>query len=221
MRDRCRCHRTNWLRKLKGKGLLPRVQLLETCTEEDATDTERFWIAFVRSTGAELVNQTDGGDGMTRPSLAVRMKMSVAQKGIPKGPCSLDRARKISEAKKGKPNGRLGFVPSVETREKLRRAHTGRRSPNKGIPRLREHVQKAVATRLRNAKPMPESFMVWVRENHPGRKPVVCVTTGERYPSLAAAVKAKRCGESTIRESINRGIVRGGLLWKWADAQAN
>ena len=126
----------NWIKSLISKGMLPQIEILE---ELDSSlllnDSEKFWIASVKATGAELLNMTNGGDGQSNgwcPSAEVRIKMarsrpngligykqeeshkaaiSRALMGRPKAPFSAEHRRNNAKAQGGKPfkdkNGNL------------------------------------------------------------------------------------------------------------------
>jgi hypothetical protein len=55
-------HKANWIRSLLALGLKPQLKILETGTGNWA-DQERWWIAKSRFYGADLTNDTDGGEG--------------------------------------------------------------------------------------------------------------------------------------------------------------
>lgn len=89
-----------------------------------------------------LVNYTDGGEGMSNPTLETRQKLSkvhigkvtseqtkkklsIAHKGKT---LSEEHKVKLSLAKLGKPSAWKGKTPSLETREKMRLAKLGKPS---------------------------------------------------------------------------------------------
>jgi|CXWL01.1.fsa_nt_gi hypothetical protein len=92
-------HKTHWL---NGLMAMPILRIVEWCNSHvDASERERYWIAKLRGEGIKLTNSTDGGEG--QPGLR-----------------HSDEARaKISRASKG-------HSVSMETREKIRLAHTGK-----------------------------------------------------------------------------------------------
>ncbi len=49
-------------------------------TKAEALEAEIFWIAYYKSIGAELMNMTDGGDGMTGQTKEIKAKISAALK---------------------------------------------------------------------------------------------------------------------------------------------
>lgn len=93
-----RSHRGCWLRGLRDLGLRPSIVVLEEVNDADGSLVERFWIASLRASGADLVNACDGGEGgATRTG-----HISTAQ----------HRAN-IAKA-------RLGIRPDEDTRDKMR-----------------------------------------------------------------------------------------------------
>lgn len=93
MRDKCQCRRTAWLKNLRSRGAVPVFVELEIVPAADANDAEVSMIAFVRSCGAELVNGTDGGDGMANITPEVRMKMSASRRKQPTNPAAIKAMR--------------------------------------------------------------------------------------------------------------------------------
>lgn len=117
MNDHGTCHRTNWLRSLKIKGLKPTLVILQELPENAAwQDAEKAWIAYGYSQGWPLVNNTSGGDGVcglpeeTRRRIAqtwvgrkhsaeTKAKIGAASK-LKKMP--EDAKKRISESQKGR-----------------------------------------------------------------------------------------------------------------------
>ena len=71
-------HRGNWIRSLVKEGLVPEIFCIEEIPDKNWQHEERFWISYFRSIGCDLVNGTDGGDGMSNPSLETRAKLKVS-----------------------------------------------------------------------------------------------------------------------------------------------
>ena len=67
-------HRLNWLRSLAKDGVMPQAVVLEQVTAENWKAKEAFWINhFGRK---NLVNSTNGGEGLVNPSQAVRDRIA-------------------------------------------------------------------------------------------------------------------------------------------------
>jgi hypothetical protein len=68
-------HRSNWIRQLISLGLSPVIELLEVVEDSQRIDSEQAWILGFRQIGANLVNSTDGGEGIINPSQETRIKL--------------------------------------------------------------------------------------------------------------------------------------------------
>jgi hypothetical protein len=101
-----------WLRALDAHGLTPEIVLLQTCSSaQDVAAAEIEWIRMSRTSGAALVNHTDGGEGTTgrRQSAETRAKIAAVQRG-----------RRASEATRAKMSQtRKGRSVPPATREKM------------------------------------------------------------------------------------------------------
>lgn len=53
----------NWVRSLQAAGLEYSIVVLEECTPETLSSSERWWIAYGRACSWPLTNLTDGGEG--------------------------------------------------------------------------------------------------------------------------------------------------------------
>ena len=109
-----RSHRGCWLRGLKKAGLVPQLIVLEEAvTSDEATILETFWIASLRSVGANLVNMTDGDQAPSRRGHTLtpehRAKIAAAHIGI--CPDETTRAKMRT--------ARENYRWSEETREKI------------------------------------------------------------------------------------------------------
>ena len=89
------------------------VIIEENLLEEDAFNLEKFWIGQLKQWGFKLINQTEGGDGVTwwtnkkRPDISEKFKGHKVTK---------ETREKISKANKGKHNSiktefKKGYVP--------------------------------------------------------------------------------------------------------------
>ncbi len=124
-------HKDRWVNQLISEGLRPATEILEECTEDNWSEIEQAWIAECKKFGLNLVNGTNGGDGLRVDSLTPehREKIRIANTGKRYfGRKASDETRqKMSLARKGKSaTWMIGFNPTKETREKLSKAGTGR-----------------------------------------------------------------------------------------------
>lgn len=67
LRDKTITHKTNWINSLKKIGLIPNIELVKICKNENlCCFSERFYIKLLgRADKNEgiLINSTDGGEG--------------------------------------------------------------------------------------------------------------------------------------------------------------
>lgn len=108
-------HRNNYWKNVVSKHGLSVMRLAKWKIEQEAYDHERFLIWCFRDMGMQLVNLTDGGDGLSNPSDETRKKMS--ERNAMKRP---EVAAKIAVARKGKPL-------SMEHKQKLSDAQKGKK----------------------------------------------------------------------------------------------
>ena len=123
-------HRTKFHKNIVAKYGAANILVgrYECSSEAAAFDLERGLIKCLRRMGAPLANLTDGGEGLSghRHSDETKAKMRAA---------------------------RLGWVPSAETREKLRQHNIGK--PNAFAGKQHTEATKAKLSALKKGKPNP------------------------------------------------------------------
>lgn len=141
-------HRACWLNKLRSLDLKPIMQIIEECSDSSWAERETYWIAYYREVlGCDLVNATDGGEGMNNPSEETRRKMSEARKGKTH---SEESKRKMSEAHRNRSDdhrrnlseSHKGKTLSEEHRHKISEAKQGEKNHNFGKSPSEEHRRK-------------------------------------------------------------------------------
>jgi len=144
-------HRCNWIRSLLKKNDSPIIHLLSE-VEGDGCKEEIEKIAYFKSTGTRLTNQTDGGEGTLgcHPSPETRKKQSEVHKGnkaynYGKHPTEATR-KKQSEATKGDKNPMYGKHRPEAVRKKLSDANKGSKHWNYG-----KHTPEAIKKKLSEA----------------------------------------------------------------------
>jgi hypothetical protein len=102
----------------------PDIFEIELVEGDTWIEAEQFWIAYFRFIGANLVNMTIGGDGVTgiKDSDETKKKKSAGMRGIPKSEAC---KKKLSDANKGKKH-------TPESIAKMSAAHKGVPSTQKG-----------------------------------------------------------------------------------------
>lgn len=110
--EQARCHRTNWIRSLRSRGLRPALVILETLPPgADWQSAERRWIAHGREQGWPLTNSTSGGDGVPDLSPESRARIEAAWRGRKHKPETLAlyseirRGRRHTDANKERMRG--------------------------------------------------------------------------------------------------------------------
>lgn len=143
-------HKQNWIRKLKNQSLKPIINLIDdNLTKEEAKEKEMQCIKLLKSVGAKLVNQTNGGDGMTgyRHTKEYKVWLSIKTTGTKH---KEESKIKMSNNKKGNKNAFFGKTHSLEIRNRISRAHTGKERPlwvKIKISKSKTGVKKSEATK--------------------------------------------------------------------------
>jgi hypothetical protein len=126
-------YKCNWIRSLLSKGYLPIIQLIGE-VEGNGCREEIAWIKYFKDEGINLVNGTDGGDGMLNPSPETRAKM-IKARSLRK-PISDETRAKMVKAHKGliippeqrrkMAEGQIGKIISEEQKLIISKANKGR-----------------------------------------------------------------------------------------------
>lgn len=58
-------HKRNWINSLRNKGLKPIFEIIDVVDIEEWKEKEKYYIKYYRDAGCNLVNYTDGGDGLS------------------------------------------------------------------------------------------------------------------------------------------------------------
>lgn len=148
MRDRNRFH-TAIVQKLQREGFAVEVKIVAFgLSEQEAFNLEKERIAFWRSSGADLANATNGGDGTSglKMSPEAREKMRLAKLGKKQSPdiiakriAPLVGRKQPRDAVEKAAAKRRGKSLSAEHRAKLSLAHTGKSIPDE----IRAKLSKA------------------------------------------------------------------------------
>jgi len=139
-----------FISELRALGLKPRVTILQTCSQDQWQNWERFWITTVKAAGEKLLNLHPGGDGpITARAWNKGLKMSEEQRARMVFPSSTPEQCRLA---------RLGKKDSEETRLKKSLAAQGRKfssehraklsSWQKGKKKSPECIAKMAAAKL-------------------------------------------------------------------------
>jgi len=117
MNDNSKTHKVNWIKSLKSKGQKPFLIILEELSDTDNwQEKEIFWIKTAKDKNWNLVNSTNGGDGVVNISGEGRLRMLATWKGRKHKPETLI---KLSNASKGR-------IKSEESKNAMSKIMMGR-----------------------------------------------------------------------------------------------
>jgi hypothetical protein len=150
-------HRLNWIKSLLREGLQPDIFVLEEVRKEDWQVAEKFWIAYFKMLGANLVNATIGGDGSKGYRHTAEHKKHISELGKIRfsNPVERDKQRlRIKQARENDPliverwkrsnqifwsdpanvasmSAKMKLISGTsEARERTRTTHLGRKQSN-------------------------------------------------------------------------------------------
>jgi len=126
--EKGRNHRVHWIQRLKLLGQVPVFEILDEVPIEHWQQWEVAWIEYFREQGCNLVNGTNGGEGVTQTP-EVRVKIGNANRGRKLPPISEETRRKLSVAS----TGRKLPPKSPEAKAKISAANRGRKKPPMSI----------------------------------------------------------------------------------------
>ena len=92
---RIRCRLDRWKIKMYNLGLKAEMEILMVCDENDnVNEQEKLFIKLFKDKGVDLLNMTEGGDGLQNPSEEVRRKIGEKSKGRIKSKETRDKISK-------------------------------------------------------------------------------------------------------------------------------
>jgi group I intron endonuclease len=144
LKDQDGTHKTYWIQSLLKIGYNPDLQILEQCNQNNWEEREKEWIKFYRNIEWNIVNETEGGEGLYNPTKEVRQKISIAHLGKKTwlGKHHSEESKiKIGKSKLNNKN-KLGKHWSKEDKIKLSQSHKGQIPWNKGKHNSEEHNRK-------------------------------------------------------------------------------
>ena len=125
--------------------------LFDNLTWEEAGEKEKEFIKLYgkKANSGTLVNITDGGGGIlgARHTEESKRKISIGSKNRERLPRSVETKEKLRIANTGKVGFNKGKSPSQETRDKIANTLRGRVGVNKGRPMSEESKRKMIASK--------------------------------------------------------------------------
>lgn len=214
-----------------------RFEVIELCSEEDASEREMYWIDFYRCNRKKSdhgYNATDGGDGATgnqNVKNRVQINNGTMQRLVKKNDVEmylLDGYKKgllpstVSKIKNNRPNRtgtnnpNFGKTFSENTREKMRDAHLGMQSYWSG-KHLSESHKKKIGDSQRG-RTLPTETRQKISTGH--KKPIVKLSKNgiylNKYDSGLAAEQETGVNRAHI-SSCCKGKRKsaGGFIWRF------
>lgn len=202
-------HVTSWITGLKRQGLDPVIVLLEVTAPDflQLCAAERWWIAYGRASGWDLVNHTKGGDGQPPDrvnTLSANQKTAAALKGRTRTEehrKKLSAAHSTPEMIAANKARHIGRKRSQSTRDKIGAASRARIT----TPEARENMSKAQLQR----EPRTEEFREKCSRAHKGKK-----FSAEHVANMAASRRGKKASPET------RAKMREAHIRRWAAKKA-
>jgi hypothetical protein len=121
-------HKCNWITKLKKEKLEPIIEIIDEVNVSEWPFWEKYWISQFKSWGFNLVNGTEGGDGVSYHSDVTKKHLSKVKKG--EKIHSEKYKKKLSERMKGNTHT-LGKKLSEDHRKKISDSGLGRKHSEK------------------------------------------------------------------------------------------
>ncbi len=170
-------HKANWIKQLRQIGMKPEWFSIEEVDQSQWQEAEIFWIRYFTYIGCNLTNGNEGGMGGVSPTPEVRQKRSVALRGRPKNPESVEKMRLT---KTGKPNPKLKgrHVPA----EHLKRMGELARTPE-------ARAKQKISHKLRANRPENIARM---KTNNPASRPEARAKISAAKKGRAAHKKGQR-----------------------------
>lgn len=159
-------------------------------TAEEASTLEIMLIQQYKTTDENYGYNLDFGGSTTRHSEETKKKMSQSALG-----------RKVSE----------------ETKEKLRKASIGNKNCL-GRKQTEESKQKNREAHIGKTHKLSEQQKINIALGQKNRKEVICVETGEIFPSIGIAAKKSNTSQGSISSVLTgRNKSAGGYRWKYKE----
>jgi predicted GIY-YIG superfamily endonuclease len=222
-------HKRNWINKLRLKGLYPEMEVIDKVLKSEWHYWEKWWIMYFKFIGANLINQTFGGDGLTfgnQTSFRKGCKPTFTGADLTE-----EQRDKIRKAMLGKP-------VSEETRKKLSKANKGKI----GKPHTKETIEiikhtffkkghvpwhkgtKGVYKSSRKGVPLSDSIKLKISNTLKGRatKPTKKVSQFDKenklintFSSLKEASDYTSVNYNCIANAVTgRAKTAGGYIWQ-------
>lgn len=213
-------HRHNWLMSLKLNGKTPKLEILDTVKIEEWAFWEMHYISLYKSFGFNLLNRTNGGEGIGFHNKKTRRSFS-GEKNPMFGKKRPDFAKISSEERKGKTFDEIyGKEKSTSIRNKI--SNSGKKPKNfsKEVKqKFSDQMRKMVnleSTRFAMSK--NSFFKGKIGQLSPYAKPIIQYDLdGNFIKEWGSISDADRFfGGNAIKQCLSRGTNRSrGFKWNY------
>lgn len=177
-----------WCHSLKRQGLTPEMPVIETVPPgDDWAESEKFWIAYFRFLGANLVNHAEGGQGTDGYKFTEeqRERLRQAHVGQERTPETVEKFRKAMDDRKASGVKRKAPAPESFARAEATRAARRARGEYKKHTPSEEQVQRLIDAR--RAKAQDPEYRAKMSAACKGR-----VISGETRAKISAAHRGRQ-----------------------------
>jgi|LakMenE01Jun11ns_1017448.scaffolds.fasta_scaffold9872590_3 hypothetical protein len=175
-------HKCSWIKNLQTENLKPKIEIVDLVESGEWQFWEKYWISQFKSWGFDLVNSTDGGDGILLHSDFTKKYMSNSKKGV--GIHDDDYKKILSEKMKGN-SYTLGKKLSDEHKRKISNSQLG-------IKKHTEESKNIISTKNKGNN----NGMYGKKHNQKSLEKISENSRGENHPK----VKLKESDILLIRE---------------------
>ena len=222
-------HKRNWINKVMLKGVYPEIEVIDKVLKSEWKYWEKWWIMYFKSIGADLINKTFGGDGLTFGN----------QTSFRKGHKPKFTGANFTEEQRDKVRKFMSERPVLEeTRKKLSKANKGKickPHTEKTIEKIKHtffkkgHIPWCTGTvgiikSTRKGIPLPDSIKLKISNTLKGRatKPTRKVSQFDKenkliktYSSLKQASDVTGILYGSIANVVTgRAKTAGGYIWQ-------
>lgn len=189
--EKSKSHKSNWVQKLRSRGLKPIIESIESdiSSYDEVCEREIYWIDKLKNEGHSLTNMASGGNKNKKMSDETRKKMSDSAKNRDFKLVLSDETKEILSLK-----AKERFEDDNE-RERLRIS-------NKKYEDSKTDEQKLNDILIQN----PKKVIQYDKD----------MNLIAEYPSINNAAKLNNLSDSNISKCCNNKVISvGGYIWRF------
>lgn len=161
-------HKCSWIKSLQTENLKPKIEVVDTVESNEWQFWEKYWISQFKSWGFDLVNGTEGGDGILSHNNFTKQNISDSKKGVK---VHTDDYKKLLSEKMKNNSYTLGKKLSDEHKRKISSSQLGIKKHNKKskntISVKNKGVNNGMYGKKHNQKSLEKISESSRGENHP------------------------------------------------------